>query len=58
MWIWHPRRGRVSMRMHEALIPVLIHAKIAADNVRGFPEPRVPTRTERDTPPVMTWHQA
>ena len=52
------RRRRLSMRMHEALIPVPeFMAGIAARNV-----PRVPgtavflTRTERDTPPVMVWH--
>jgi len=58
MWIWHRGAAAVSMRMHEALIPVAdFIAKIAARNV-----PRVAgtavflTRTERDTPPVMVWH--
>jgi KUP system potassium uptake protein len=58
MWIWHRGAAAVSMRMHEALMPVPdFIAKIAAHNV-----PRVPgtavflTRTERDTPPVMLWH--
>jgi KUP system potassium uptake protein len=58
MWIWHRGAAAVSMRMHEALVPVAdFIAKIAAHNV-----PRVAgtavflTRTERDTPPVMVWH--
>jgi KUP system potassium uptake protein len=58
MWIWHRGAAAVSVRMHEALIPVAdFMAKIAASNV-----PRVSgtavflTRTERDTPPVMVWH--
>jgi KUP system potassium uptake protein len=58
MWIWHRGAAAVSVRMHEALIPVAdFMAEIAARNV-----PRVPgtavflTRTERDTPPVMVWH--
>jgi KUP system potassium uptake protein len=58
MWIWHRGAAAVSMRMHEALVPVPdFIAKIAANNV-----PRVSgtavflTRTERDTPPVMVWH--
>ncbi len=58
MWIWHRGAAAVSVRMHEALIPVPgFMAGIAAKNV-----PRVPgtavflTRTERDTPPVMVWH--
>jgi KUP system potassium uptake protein len=48
----------ISVRMHEALIPVgEFMKKISAANV-----PRVPgtavflTRAERDTPPVMVWH--
>jgi KUP system potassium uptake protein len=58
MWIWHRGAAAVSVRMHEALIPVAgFMADIAARNI-----PRVPgtavflTRTERDTPPVMVWH--
>ena len=58
MWIWHRGSAAISMRMHEALIPVPeFMAKLASRNV-----PRVPgtavflTRTERDTPPVMVWH--
>jgi KUP system potassium uptake protein len=58
MWIWHRGAAAISLRMHEALIPVPEFMKrIAAANV-----PRVPgtavflTRTERDTPPVMVWH--
>ena len=56
--IWHRGAAAVSVRMHEALIPVPeFMARIAEKNV-----PRVPgtavfmTRTERDTPPVMVWH--
>ncbi len=58
MWIWHRGAAAISLRMHEALIPVSdFMAGLAARNV-----PRVPgtavflTRTERDTPPVMVWH--
>jgi KUP system potassium uptake protein len=58
MWIWHRGAAAVSVRMHEALIPVAgFMADIAARNI-----PRVPgtavflTRTVRDTPPVMVWH--
>jgi len=58
MWIWHRGAAAVSVRMHEALIPVPeFMAGIAAKHI-----PRVPgtavflTRTERDTPPVMVWH--
>ena len=58
MWIWHRGAAAISMRLHEALIPVPdFIAQIALKNV-----PRVPgtavflTRTERDTPPVMVWH--
>jgi KUP system potassium uptake protein len=58
MWIWHRGAAAVSVRMHEALIPIKeFMADIARKNV-----PRVPgtavflTRTERDTPPVMVWH--
>ena len=58
MWIWHRGAAAISMRMHEALIPVdNFMANIAARKV-----PRVPgtavflTRTVRDTPPVMVWH--
>jgi len=58
MWIWHRGAAAISMRMHEALIPIAgFMADLAARNI-----PRVPgtavflTRTERDTPPVMVWH--
>jgi KUP system potassium uptake protein len=58
MWVWHRGAAAISMRMHEALIPVPeFIARIAAKNI-----PRVSgtavflTRTERDTPPVMIWH--
>jgi KUP system potassium uptake protein len=58
MWIWHRGAAAISVRLHEALIPVPeFMAGIASKNV-----PRVPgtavflTRTERDTPPVMVWH--
>jgi KUP system potassium uptake protein len=58
MWIWHRGAAAISVRMHEALIPVgEFMKKISAANV-----PRVPgtavflTRAERDTPPVMVWH--
>jgi len=58
MWIWHRGAAAVSVRMHQALIPVQeFMANLAARNI-----PRVPgtavflTRTERDTPPVMVWH--
>jgi KUP system potassium uptake protein len=58
MWIWHRGAAAISVRMHEALIPVPeFMAMIAAKNI-----PRVPgtavflTRTEQDTPPVMIWH--
>src|SRR5258708_24710082 len=58
MWIWHRGAAGVSMRMHEALISVPeFMAKAAADNVPRVPGTAVfPTRTERDTPPVMIWH--
>jgi KUP system potassium uptake protein len=44
--------------MHEALIPVpQFMAEIAAKNIPRVPGTAVfPTRTERDTPPVMVWH--
>ena len=58
MWIWHRGAAAISLRMHEALIPVAgFLADLAARKI-----PRVPgtavflTRTERDTPPVMVWH--
>jgi KUP system potassium uptake protein len=58
MWIWHRGATAISMRMHEALIPIPdFMVRIGAKNI-----PRVPgtavflTRTERDTPPVMVWH--
>jgi KUP system potassium uptake protein len=58
MWIWHRGSEAIAARMHEALIPIPeFMAEVAAKNI-----PRVrgtavfPTRTERDTPPVMVWH--
>jgi KUP system potassium uptake protein len=58
MWTWHRGAAAVSVRMHEALIPIAeFMARIAEKKV-----PRVPgtavflTRAERDTPPVMVWH--
>lgn len=58
MWIWHRGAVAISMRMHEALVPVQdFLAGLVANKV-----PRVPgtavflTRTMRDTPPVMIWH--
>jgi KUP system potassium uptake protein len=58
MWIWHRGADAVSLRMHEALIPV----GEFLERLRLANVPRVPgtavflTRTERDTPPVMVWH--
>jgi KUP system potassium uptake protein len=58
MWIWHRGAAAISVRLHEALIPVPeFMAGIASNKV-----PRVAgtavflTRTTRDTPPVMVWH--
>jgi KUP system potassium uptake protein len=58
MWIWHRGSEAVTARMHEALIPVPeFMADIAARNIPRVPGTAVfPTRTERDTPPVMVWH--
>ena len=58
MWIWHRGSVAVAARMHEALIPVPeFMAGIAARNIPRVPGTAVfPTRTERDTPPVMVWH--
>jgi KUP system potassium uptake protein len=58
MWIWHRGSEAVSARMHEALIPVPdFMADIAARKIPRVPGTAVfPTRTERDTPPVMLWH--
>src|SRR3984893_8121872 len=58
MWIWHRGAAAVSVRMHEALIPVPeFMAGITAKNVPRVPGPAVfLARTERDTPPVMVWH--
>jgi len=58
MWIWHRGAAAVSLRMHEALIPV----SEFMDGIEAANVPRVPgtavflTRTECDTPPVMVWH--
>ena len=58
MVIWHRGAAAVGARLHEAVVPVgAFVADLAARSV-----PRVPgtavflTRTERDVPPVMTWH--
>ena len=58
MWIWHRGAVAISMRMHEALVPVQdFLAGLVANKI-----PRVPgtavflTRAEKDTPPVMIWH--
>jgi KUP system potassium uptake protein len=58
MWIWHRGSEAVAARMHEALIPVPeFMAQIAAKKIPRVPGTAVfPTRTERDTPPVMVWH--
>jgi len=58
MWIWHRGSEAVAARMHEALIPVPeFMARIAAKNIPRVPGTAVfPTRTVRDTPPVMVWH--
>jgi len=58
MWIWHRGSEAVTARMHEALIPIPeFMAGIAAKNLPRVPGTAVfPTRTERDTPPVMVWH--
>jgi KUP system potassium uptake protein len=58
MWIWHRGSEAVAARMHEALIPVPeFMAHIEAKKIPRVPGTAVfPTRTERDTPPVMVWH--
>jgi KUP system potassium uptake protein len=58
MWIWHRGSEAVAARMHEALIPIPeFMAEVAAKNIPRVPGTAVfPTRTERDTPPVMVWH--
>jgi KUP system potassium uptake protein len=58
MWTWHRGSEAVTARMHEALIPIPeFMAGIAAKNLPRVPGTAVfPTRTERDTPPVMVWH--
>jgi KUP system potassium uptake protein len=58
MWIWHRGAAAVSSRMHEVLISVPeFMAEVAANNIPRVPGTAVfPTRTERDTPPVMIWH--
>jgi KUP system potassium uptake protein len=58
MWIWHRGSEAIAARMHEALIPIPeFMADIAARNIPRVPGTAVfPTRTERDTPPVMVWH--
>jgi KUP system potassium uptake protein len=58
MWIWHRGSEAITARIHEALIPVPeFMARIAAKNLPRGPGTAVfPTRTARDTPPVMVWH--
>jgi KUP system potassium uptake protein len=58
MWVWHRGSEAVAVRMHEALIPIpKFMADIAAKHIPRVPGTAVfPTRTERDTPPVMVWH--
>jgi KUP system potassium uptake protein len=58
MWIWHRGAAAVAARMHEELIPVpQFMADVAAKQIPRVPGTAVfPTRTERDTPPVMIWH--
>jgi KUP system potassium uptake protein len=58
MWIWHRGSEAVAARMHEALVPIPdFMAGISAKNIPRVPGTAVfPTRTERDTPPVMIWH--
>jgi KUP system potassium uptake protein len=58
MWIWHRGSAAVAARLQEALIPVpQFMADIAARRIPRVPGTAVfPTRTERDTPPVMVWH--
>jgi KUP system potassium uptake protein len=58
MWIWHRGAAAVAARMHEELIPVpQFMSDIAAKKIPRVPGTAVfPTRTERDTPPVMVWH--
>jgi KUP system potassium uptake protein len=58
MWIWHRGSEAIAARLHEALIPVPeFMARIAEKNIPRVPGTAVfPTRTERDTPPVMIWH--
>jgi len=58
MWIWHRGSEAVAARMHEELIPVPeFMAGITEKNIPRVPGTAVfPTRTERDTPPVMIWH--
>jgi KUP system potassium uptake protein len=58
MWIWHRGSEAVAARMHEALVPIPeFMAEISAKNIPRVPGTAVfPTRTERDTPPVMIWH--
>src|SRR3981189_1380611 len=58
MWIWHRGSEAVARRIHAALIPGPgFMDTIAAKNIPRVPGTAVfPTRTERDTPPVMVWH--
>src|ERR1700678_1528857 len=58
MWIWHRGAAAVMARMHEYLIPIPEFMKdIEAKGIPRVPGTAVfPTRTEKDTPPVMIWH--
>src|SRR5258708_17756137 len=58
MWIWHRGAAAISLRTHEALIPVpAFMAEIVSRNVPRAPGTAVfLTRTERYTPPAMVWH--
>ncbi len=57
MWIWHRGAAAISVRMHEALIPVAdFMARIAAGNVPRYPARPCSDPDREDTPPVMLWH--
>jgi KUP system potassium uptake protein len=58
MWTWHRGAAAISVRLHEALIPV----PEFLDKLKSANIPRVPgtavflTRTDQGAPPVMLWH--
>jgi hypothetical protein len=58
MWTWHGGAAAISVRLHEALIPV----PEFLDKLKSADIPRVPgtavflTRTDQGAPPVMVWH--